>query len=319
MLQRQCQQPEEEEAALSDLVLSVLSELVPDGVRRGDLRCGSRTLRWVAAGSGGPTVVFDAGLAEPGSLAWAAVLPAVAEHTRVIAYDRAGAGASDPASPLTIEGEVADLAALLSQAGNGSCVLVGHSWGGLLAQLVAFSHPDLVAGLVLVDPAHEETLATVPWTLRVVQSGQGYLALLLHRLGLLGRVVRAAFQPFARRVTDDPQLQARIVDAYASCFSKRSQVRMLRDENRLSVTAIPHIRHVRATSALPDVPVIVLSATKGLPQGMRGRWTAQQAGLAESAAGQHLIAHDTGHAIHQERPDQVRTAVIRVLETIRHP
>ena len=84
---------------MDDLVVNVLSELVPDGVRRGDLRRGSRTLRWVEAGSGGPAVVFDAGLAEPGSLAWAAVLPAVAERTRVIAYDRAGVGASDPASP----------------------------------------------------------------------------------------------------------------------------------------------------------------------------------------------------------------------------
>jgi pimeloyl-ACP methyl ester carboxylesterase len=77
---------------MDDLVVGVLSELVPGGVRRGDLRRGSRTLRWVEAGSGGPTVVFDAALAEPGSLAWAAVLPAVAEHTRVVAYDRAGAG-----------------------------------------------------------------------------------------------------------------------------------------------------------------------------------------------------------------------------------
>jgi pimeloyl-ACP methyl ester carboxylesterase len=310
---------DEEQETLGDLVVSVLGELVPGGVRRGDLRCGSRTLRWVDAGSGGPTVVFDAGLAEPGSLAWAAVLPAVAEQTRVIAYDRAGVGASDPVSPLTVEGEVADLAALLIRVGNGRCVLVGHCWGGLLAQLVAFSHPDLVAGLVLVDPAHEETLAAVPWPLRAVQSAQGYVALLLYRLGLVGRVVRSAFRPFARRVTDDRQLQGRILDAYASCFSKRTQVRMLRDENRLVVMAIPHIRQVRATSALPDVPVIVLSATKGLPEGLRGRWTALQASLAETAAGQHLIAHDTGHAIHQERPEQVRAAVIRVVENIRHP
>jgi pimeloyl-ACP methyl ester carboxylesterase len=303
---------------MDDLVVNVLSELVPDGVRRGDLQRGSRTLRWVEAGSGAPAVVFDAGLAEPGSLAWAAVLPAVAEHTRVIAYDRAGVGASDPASPLTVEREVEDLAALLSQAGQGRCVLVGHSWGGLLAQLVAFSHPDLVAGLVLVDPAHEETAAAVPWPLRVVLSAPGHLALLLHRLGLVGRVVRGTFRPFAQRVTDQPQLQALILDAYASCFSKRTQVQMLRDENRLGTTAISYIRQIRATSALPDVPIVVWSATKGLPKSMRGRWTTLQASLAETAAGQHLIAHDTGHAIHQERPKQVTTTVIRVVQNIRH-
>ena len=102
---------------MDDIVVKVLGELVPGGVRRGDLQRGSRTLRWVEAGSGGPAVVFDAALGEPGSLAWAGVLPAVAELTRVIAYDRAGVGASDPVSPLTVEGEVADLAALLGRAG----------------------------------------------------------------------------------------------------------------------------------------------------------------------------------------------------------
>jgi pimeloyl-ACP methyl ester carboxylesterase len=302
---------------VDDIVVKVLSELVPGGVRRGDLQRGSRTLRWVEAGSGGPAVVFDAALGEPGSLAWAGVLPAVAEHTRVIAYDRAGVGASDPVSPLTVEGQVADLAALLSQAGQGRCVLAGHSWGGLLAQLVAFSHPDLVAGLVLVDPAHEETSAALPWPLRAVLSAPGHVALLLHRLGLARRMVRSTFRPFARRLTSDPQLQALILDAYASCYSKRTQVQMLRDENRLGTTAIPHIRHIRATSALPDVPIVVLSATKGLPKNMRERWTKRQASLTETVAGQHLVAEDTGHAIHQERPEQVTTTVIDVVERIR--
>lgn len=122
---------------MDDIVVKVLSELVPGGVGRGELRRGNRALRWVEAGSGAPTVVFDAALGEPGSLAWAGILPTVAEHMRVIAY---GVGASDSVSPLTVEGEVADLAALITQAGEGRCVLAGHSWGGLLAQLVAFSH-----------------------------------------------------------------------------------------------------------------------------------------------------------------------------------
>jgi pimeloyl-ACP methyl ester carboxylesterase len=303
---------------VDDIVVWVLSELVPGGVRRGDLQRGSRTLRWVEAGAGDPAVVFDAGLAEPGSLAWAAVLPEVAEHTRVIAYDRAGVGASDPVSPLTVEGEVADLTALLNQAGQGRCVLVGHSWGGLLAQLVAFSHPDLVAGLVLVDPAHEETAAAMPWPMRAMLSAPGHVALLLHRLGLAGRVVRGTYRPFARRLTSDPQLQAKILDAYAACFSKRTQVQMLRDEDRLFAAAVPYIRRIRAASALPDVPIAVLSASKGLPQRIRGRWTNLQASLTETA-GQHLIAEDTGHAIHQERPELVTSAVIDVVERVRQP
>jgi pimeloyl-ACP methyl ester carboxylesterase len=92
---------------------------------------------------------------------------------------------------------------------------------------------------------------------------------------------------------------------------------MLRDENRMSMKAASRIRQLRATAGLPEVPVVVLSATKGLPKGMRGRWTALQAGLAESAArGVHIVFEDTGHAIHQERAAQVTTAVLDVVERI---
>jgi pimeloyl-ACP methyl ester carboxylesterase len=48
---------------------------------------------------------------------------------------------------------VGDLVAVLEAVGP--CVLVGHSWGGLLAQLAAWERPDLITGLVLIDPSHE--------------------------------------------------------------------------------------------------------------------------------------------------------------------
>lgn len=113
---------------MDDLVVQALSELVPGGARRGELLRNGRTLRWVEAGSGSPTVVFDASLGEPGSLAWAGVMPRVAAHTRVVAYDRAGLGASDPVSALTLGAQIGDLTAVLRQSGNGPCVVGGHSW-----------------------------------------------------------------------------------------------------------------------------------------------------------------------------------------------
>ena len=46
---------------------------------------------------------------------------------------------------------------MLTAAGEpGPFVLVGHSLGGLYVQLYAYQHRDEVAGLVLVDPTHEE-------------------------------------------------------------------------------------------------------------------------------------------------------------------
>ena len=76
---------------MDDPAVTALRELVPGGVRRGELRRGDRVLRYVEAGAGPATVILDAGAAEPGSLAWAGVLPGLLARARLIAYDRAGA------------------------------------------------------------------------------------------------------------------------------------------------------------------------------------------------------------------------------------
>ena len=41
-------------------------------------------------------------------------------------------------------------------------LLIGHSYGGLVAQFFATSYPDEVAGMVLMDPAHERQFQTFP-------------------------------------------------------------------------------------------------------------------------------------------------------------
>ncbi len=217
------------------------------GVRRGELRHGSRMLRWAEAGSGTPAVVLDAALGEPGSLAWAGVLPAVAAHTRVIAYDRAGTGASDPVSPLTLDTQVDDLTALITQVTSGRCVLAGHSWGGLLAQLAAFRHPELIAGLVLIDPADENFRAALPPEDQREIAAMGPSILDQYSRGDLGNSTRATFRPFAHRLTSDPQLQALILDAYAWCYTKRSQAQMIQHENEQCL--IPVDRPGRARGA----------------------------------------------------------------------
>ena len=300
-----------------DAVVSVLDDLVPGGVRPGEMSRDGRMLRWVEAGSGDPVVVFDAGLAEPGPLAWAAVFAEVATVTRVVAYDRAGVGSSDPATPVTLDSELNDLAALIGRVSEGRAVVVGHSWGGLLAQLLAFTHPDRVAGLVLVDPAHEETFARAPRAFKFVNSLTGWLVEGLYLVGLFGPVVRRTYRPYAHRVTADSQMRARFLDAYVSSYGLRRQVRMDRTENRLAKRSIPQMRQLRSRSALPRIPVVVLSATRGLPRSIRDPWTGLQAGLAGAAHGKHVIVQGVGHAIHQERPGTIAEIVAGMVKDLR--
>jgi pimeloyl-ACP methyl ester carboxylesterase len=80
----------------------------------------------------------------------------------VVAYDARGHGASDPA-PAPGAYDYADLAGdlvrVLDDAGLERAVLAGASMGAHTALRVALEHPERVAGLVVVTPAHHPELA----------------------------------------------------------------------------------------------------------------------------------------------------------------
>jgi len=76
-------------------------------------------------------------------------LPEVA----VVAPDLIGHGRSSWAAPWTIDANVAALADLADAEADGPVVVVGHSFGGAVALNLAAARPDLVASLVLLDPA----------------------------------------------------------------------------------------------------------------------------------------------------------------------
>lgn len=71
----------------------------------------------------------------------------------VAAPDLIGHGRSSWAAPWTIDANVAALAQLLEQQADGPVVVVAHSFGSAVALHLAAAHPDLVAALVLLDPA----------------------------------------------------------------------------------------------------------------------------------------------------------------------
>ena len=65
------------------------------------------------AGAGEPAVVLEAGL-NNGAASWQRVMPLLAPHVHVAAYDRAGIGGSAPAPGLvTINRQIDDLASVI--------------------------------------------------------------------------------------------------------------------------------------------------------------------------------------------------------------
>ncbi|WP_156028231.1 alpha/beta fold hydrolase, partial [Candidatus Solirubrobacter pratensis] len=113
---------------------------------------GRRSLYLECVGSGSPTVVLEAGFGAD-TFSWRDVQPEVGRSTRACAYDRAGTGNSvAPPGVRDARDEIADLRRLLDRARiEPPYVLVGHSYGGVLARVFAHLYPTETAGLVLID------------------------------------------------------------------------------------------------------------------------------------------------------------------------
>ena len=81
---------------------------------------------------------------------------AAAGDLRVIAPDRRGSGERrlDPPRPVSIEEHVADLGSLLDAEGVERAVLVGHSFGGVVALEAAARAPGRVAGVMAYEPPY---------------------------------------------------------------------------------------------------------------------------------------------------------------------
>lgn len=120
-----------------------------------------------AAGTaGGPAIVFVHGLVMDNLSSFYFTLANPASRLGdVVLYDLRGHGRSErPPSGYTLGDMVADLAALLDALGvGGPVVLVGNSFGGLLALAFAAAFPARAGGLVLID-AH---LGEAGWTERM--------------------------------------------------------------------------------------------------------------------------------------------------------
>lgn len=121
---------------------------------------GGHKLEYVTAGEGSPVIVFLSGYGADIDTSWSRVYPAAEKISTVFAYNRFGYGASDKVEqPQSGEVIVNSLRDILREKGLiPPYVLVGHSLGGLYANLFARQYPHEVSGVVLIDSSHPDQL-----------------------------------------------------------------------------------------------------------------------------------------------------------------
>jgi pimeloyl-ACP methyl ester carboxylesterase len=288
---------------------------------------GGPRLHLRESGAAGPRVILEAGIAAS-CLNWTSIQADLSRSMRVWSYDRAGLGWSDPAgSPRTISQALEELHALLTSALiPAPFVLVGHSFGGLLARCYAVQYPDQVAGLVLLDPlAASEWLRPSETQSKTLRRG----AMLSRRGAFLARfgVVRFGLLMLSSGLRFIPTLVARL----ASSGSGESAIsRLVREVQKMPPETWPIVQahwcqpksflgmasyleslpasasQACAMGELPaHLPVTILSASNSTAAQLAER----EAMTRHSLHGRHIIAAQSGHWIHFDEPELVLEAI----------
>lgn len=111
---------------------------------------GRTFVRELEGPAGAPAVVLLHGWTATADLNWHACFEPLAERFRVIALDHRGHGRGiRGGKPFSLECCADDVAALAGELEVRSCIPVGYSMGGPIAQLLWRRHPELIDGLVL--------------------------------------------------------------------------------------------------------------------------------------------------------------------------
>ena len=276
---------------------------------------GGRRLHLLRGGAGTPTVVFEAG---GGLLAysWMLVMEGVNAFASTAAWDRPGYGWSDrPSSPLSLDSVVGDLHELLRQAAvPPPYVMVGHSIGGFYVRHFAARHPDIVCGMVLVDPSHELMLEGAPRATRIIAPLA--IGLQSRAPGLVARMSRKKLRKAA--VEAFPALDAEDLKALVELHLRPETLRLQMAEVRDVLAESQSL--LGAPGSLGSMPLVVLGAGK-LPGGeafRRHREGVQLRGLLALSSNSRLeIVSESGHGIPLESPSAVVEAVRDVVDQAR--
>jgi pimeloyl-ACP methyl ester carboxylesterase len=289
-----------------------------------------RKLHVQEQGSGRVLVVFEAGIAAS-SISWSLVQGRVAEFARTLSYDRAGFGWSEAAARNSTALDAArDLLRLLDALPETRpVILVGHSFGGLVARIFQQQWPRRVAGMVLVDPVVRSEWRDLSPE-RVAMLGRGVMlsrrGATLARLGIVGFALKLLTSGSQRipkllakvsagngaGVTDRLVGEVRKMPreswpAIAQHWSQaQSFLAMARNLENLPVSAT----QLDENASLDHIPVRIVSAGR-TTGGVANPEHVRDASL--SSRGVSLVAKEAGHWVQLDDPDLVVSAIREVV------
>lgn len=271
------------------------------------IKINNRNMHIHCMGNQQPTIILDSGTGGF-SLEWINIQRAVATHTRICAYDRAGYGwseASDlPRATKKIAHELYDL--LQTANIQGPYIMVGHSFGGFTAQYFARQFNDQVVGMVLIDSSHLEQIYRLPEDTENSSINTANQA----RRNLVSKAI----------------IHERFPKQYAAqaykMMNRQSSLMTFREEMATYVISSRQLRNIQH-KPMNDIPLHILSRGKRVwpntPHGdaLEATWAYLQNDLNNlSNNSKHIIGKQSEHSIHLDQPALVIQSILEILQTV---
>ncbi|MDP9101420.1 MAG: alpha/beta hydrolase [Actinomycetota bacterium] len=248
--------------------------------------------------SGSPVLLLPGGAATSRGF-FPGLVEALDGH-RVISLDRPGTGLASERGTASLPSGSSAAADAIRQLDAGPAVVVAQSLGGAVAVQLAMDHPEVVAGLVLIDPTPVDLPELAPLLRRVfaLLGLPGRLPVLGPRLDLLvwrALGMRAKVAQEARGAYD-------VMIRSATLHTTSKAVASLQGD----VTALaPRLRPL-------DVPVVIVTADR--KQGDKVRQSHER--LAGTLGGRIVAPPGAVHAEHLRDPRSIHDLVLKVLAEV---
>lgn len=253
-------------------------------------------LHFEVRGSGSPIIVLDVGVGETYS-SWDPVIEQLSNITSVFVYDRAGyyQSATGP-RPRHSRRVAHELEHCLRQNGiKPPYLLLGHSLGAMNLQVFANDYPQLVSGMILIDPPPLDWLTGTSFPeLREMFITQT-------------RQMEQAAEALLDSPDPEDNAQGRFLQILAS------------EHNELMTSSAQQVAEIKSFS---DLPVTVLAAGRFNPlfgdeaEAYQKFWNDQCLKVSQkSSIGNYKLVSGATHHIHLDAPEIVIQAVSEMIKT----
>lgn len=260
-------------------------------------------LHYLERGAGTPVVLLHGNVVTAEDFVLSGLFGRLAQNHRVIAFDRPGFGYSE--RPYGMRWTPWAQAALLGRAmdalGVERAVVVGHSWGALVAMALALAEPRLVRGLALLSgyyfpTARADSLLTLPAAVPLLGDVLRYTVSPPLGAALLPLTLKAMFSPLP------------IPERFKAGFPHGMAVRpwQIRAEGQDGTVMVPAVADMRHRYHELRQPAVIMAGTEDRIVDVE----AQPVRLHEVLPHSQLrLIPGAGHMVHYAAPDAVISAI----------